>query len=291
MADGCVVQCVAHGRDPSHQEDDTVALRFHYRLAAAACLGLSGAAGAADFSAVKPAVVAASPDQQLAEAVAGRLAQSGNLKGYRVEVTCDAGLVELTGAVRDQSQKDEVGKIVRSVKGVKKIDNKLELAKGDIQKTQAETLPSPIGNVMPGPNGGGAPGPMLGGQGMPGPIGGNVGNAMPMPGPGPMPHGGMGGYAGSDPTPIGMNPTGGLYDNQPPRMPPYAWPTYAPYNNYSRVGYPTEYPQDAFPFIGPFYPFPKVPLGWRSVTLEWQDGHWYYGRNATQHDYWRVRYW
>jgi len=76
-----------------------------------------------------------------------------------------------------------------------------------------------------------------------------------------------------------------------PTLPPYAWPTYAPYNNVSRVGYPTAYPYNAFPFIGPFYPFPKVPLGWRSVNLTWEDGHWWYGRTSTPHDYWRVRFW
>jgi hypothetical protein len=94
-----------------------------------------------------------------------------------------------------------------------------------------------------------------------------------------------------DPAPIHMPPTAGLYDGTPPRMPPYAWPTYAPYNNYSRVGYPTEYPSNAFPFIGPFYPFPKVPLGYRAIKLEWEDGHWYYGRTATTRDWWKVRYW
>jgi len=73
-------------------------------------------------------------------------------------------------------------------------------------------------------------------------------------------------------------------------MPPYAWPTYAPYNNVSRVAYPELYPPQAFPFIGPMYPFPKVPLGWRSVQLKWEDGHWWYGRTATGHDWWRVRY-
>ena len=75
-----------------------------------------------------------------------------------------------------------------------------------------------------------------------------------------------------------------------PPMPPYAWPTYAPYNNYSRVAYPTLYPQEAFPFIGPMHPFPKVPLGWRGISLRWQDGHWFYGREATGHDWWRIRY-
>ena len=59
----------------------------------------------------------------------------------------------------------------------------------------------------------------------------------------------------------------------------------------SRVAYPQAYPYNAFPFIGPYYPFPKVPLGWRKVTLEWEDGHWYLGRNSAPHDYWRVRFW
>jgi hypothetical protein len=94
-----------------------------------------------------------------------------------------------------------------------------------------------------------------------------------------------------DPIPVGQPGGAMMNDLNPPKMPPYAWPTYAPYNNYSRVAYPSHYPYNAWPFIGPFYPFPKVPLGWRSVTLEWQDGHWYMGRNGTKHDYWRVRYW
>ncbi|HEV3143891.1 MAG TPA: BON domain-containing protein [Gemmataceae bacterium] len=93
-----------------------------------------------------------------------------------------------------------------------------------------------------------------------------------------------------DPIPVGQ-PGILMNDLNPPKMPPYAWPSYAPYNNYSRVAYPTAYPYNAWPYIGPFYPFPKVPLGWRSVTLEWQDGHWWMGRNGKSHDYWRVRYW
>lgn len=93
---------------------------------------------------------------------------------------------------------------------------------------------------------------------------------------------------GIDPVPLNGGPGLGL---NPPNMPPYAWPTYAPYNNYSRVAYPNEYPAAAFPYIGPFYPFPKVPLGYRAIKLEWEDGHWWYGRTATKKDYWMVRYW
>jgi hypothetical protein len=83
----------------------------------------------------------------------------------------------------------------------------------------------------------------------------------------------------------------GAGQGPPPPLPPYAWPTFAPYNNYARVGYPTMYPYDAWPYIGPFYPFPKVPLGWRKVQLKWEDGKWWYGRFATATDYWRVRFW
>ena len=92
-----------------------------------------------------------------------------------------------------------------------------------------------------------------------------------------------------EPGPIGL-PGQISPDMQAPPLPPYAWPTYAPYNNASRIAYPEAYPYNAFPFIGPYYPFPKVPLGWRKVTLEWEDGHWYLGRNSAPHDYWRVKF-
>ncbi len=59
-----------------------------------------------------------------------------------------------------------------------------------------------------------------------------------------------------------------------PRMPNYAWPSYAPYPNYAAVTYPKQYSPTAWPYIGPFYPYPQVPLGWRKVTLEWDNGWW-----------------
>lgn len=60
-----------------------------------------------------------------------------------------------------------------------------------------------------------------------------------------------------------------------PNMPNYAWPSYAAYPNYAAVTYPKQYSATAWPYIGPFYPYPQVPLGWRKVTLEWHDGWWY----------------
>ena len=62
------------------------------------------------------------------------------------------------------------------------------------------------------------------------------------------------------------------YDNA--HMPGYAWPSYAAYPNYSALTYPKQYSPTAWPYIGPFYPYPQVPLGWRKVCLEWDDGWW-----------------
>ena len=62
------------------------------------------------------------------------------------------------------------------------------------------------------------------------------------------------------------------YDS--PNMPGYAWPSYASYPNYGALTYPKQYSPTAWPYIGPFYPYPQVPLGWRKVTLSWDDGWW-----------------
>jgi hypothetical protein len=67
--------------------------------------------------------------------------------------------------------------------------------------------------------------------------------------------------------------SGAAYEQ--PNMPGYAWPSYAAYPNYGAVTYPRQYSPTAWPYIGPFYPYPQVPLGWRKVTLEWDDGWWW----------------
>jgi hypothetical protein len=37
--------------------------------------------------------------------------------------------------------------------------------------------------------------------------------------------------------------------------------------------------QEPAPYIGPFYPYPQVPLGWRETSLEWDDGWWFLAFN------------
>lgn len=296
-----------------------MALRFPYRMAAAACLGVATAASAAPpkfFKSSTPpaAAKAGKADQQLADAIAKKLSATPALKGLKVDIACRSGAVELTGSVRDQDQRSQVVAAIMGIDGVAKINDQLVDRSVEVQPVQATAAAPPAGPPNPmasppmafggtggkghsgvhgGPHGGvhgGAPG---GGPVVGGPVGGPMGDGgMGGFGGGELPPGAMGGGGfGTDPTPIGQFGPGALYDGGSPKMPPYAWPTYAPYNNFSRVGYPQEYPWQAFPYIGPFYPFPKVPLGFRAIKLEWEDGHWYYGRTATKRDYWKIRYW
>ena len=71
----------------------------------------------------------------------------------------------------------------------------------------------------------------------------------------------------------GRGATPARYDQ--PRMPNYAWPSYSANSNYAALTYPRQHSPCAYPFIGPFYPYPQVPMGWRKVTLEWDDGWWF----------------
>jgi hypothetical protein len=94
------------------------------------------------------------------------------------------------------------------------------------------------------------------------------------------PPGAMGGEMASGAggaVPVGFVPhghgRGPSYENA--QMPGYAWPSYASYPNYAALTYPKQYSPTAWPYIGPFYPYPQVPLAWRKVSLEWDDGWWF----------------
>jgi hypothetical protein len=216
--------------------------------------------------------------QKLADTIAAHLRQSGQLHHYRVDVTVRAGEVELTGTVADQPQHDEVLHLVQGVPGVARvIDHLTFTAASSIARVQAETPPVPP-----------PPAPEKDKSRLPAPMPENGGT--PAPGSGSAPA--TNGHApSSEPLPMFRGPMPSYYALNPPKMPPYAWPTYAPYNNFSRVGYPERYPYNAWPFIGPVFPFPKVPLGWRAVKLEWDDGVWWYSRVGCKYDWWKLRYW
>lgn len=199
----------------------------------------------------------------LAQTIARTLKESGKLTRYYVNVSAQNGVVDLTGEVADENQREEMAKLVRATPGVVMVRDWTKV-RGD-----QGILPTQVLQPVPFP----APAPQPVDKARPGGLPERIDGQLP------------------EPIPIFQAPAGPNPAMQPPPMPPYAWPTYAPYNNYSRVAYPNAYPYEQWPFIGPMYPFPRVPLGWRSVSLTWEDGTWWYHRNPTGHDWWRVRYW
>jgi hypothetical protein len=238
----------------------TVRPRRWLALALGACLcrpSLAGEPPRLGVGPSEPLPTATSPSQQLADALAAHLRQSGHLRHYAIDVRVEGGVVELTGTVADQPQRDEAVRLVQGFPGVERVRDRLTVAAVGIQPVHAQPQPPPL----PQPRQEGAAGAA------------NV--PVPLPEPQPM-------FGAPGPNPADVNP---------PRMPPYAWPTYAPYNNFSRVALPEAYPYNAWPFIGPCYPFPKIPLGWRSVKLEWDDGYWWYSRTATKYNWWKLRFW
>jgi BON domain-containing protein len=246
------------------------------RILAAAVLGLcagypaTGRAAdlppATSLPPVPAALAVAEPARpDVAAAISDALRQAGQaglLRYYNVEVAVKDGTAELGGTVANAQQREHVLMLARGVAGVSRVVDKMTLlAPGAIAQVQA-TAPAA------------APA-----QAAPPPIREALVPAAPPAGIIP------------EPVPTFAAPMPSPYDLNPPRMPPYAWPTYAPYNNFSRVGYPLAYPYQSWPYIGPFYPFPKIPPGWRSVKLEWEDGHWWFSKVATKCDWWRLRFW
>lgn len=187
---------------------------------------------------------------------------SGALRGFDLDVTTTGGDVSLRGRVNSPEQKALVLDIARRVKGVRKVIDDVSVGSA---VRQASTQ-VPAGDLQPVPQssmpvvGGGVPRPMapamMVNQVDCGPGMGPTGAPVPMQ---------MGGV------PYGQGAP--RYDQ--PHMPNYAWPSYAAYPNYAAVTYPKQYSPSAWPYIGPFYPYPQVPLGWRKVALEWDDGLWY----------------
>lgn len=203
-------------------------------------------------------------DTQITDAVIGELQalkQSGALRGFDLDVTTTDRDVWVKGTVADASQKQLVLEKARRVRGVSKVVDDIQVQTGGVRQASTGVptpLPLPQGSSMPRMNGTGE------GPAAFGPARTASGEMMGSPvGSGPMPMQGAATYGAGAPR----------YDQ--PNMPSYAWPSYAAYPNYAAVSYPKQYSPSAWPYIGPFYPYPQVPLGWRRVSLEWDDGLWY----------------
>jgi hypothetical protein len=269
---------------------------FFYGLALIASLSLVPTVAVADSAG----------DKAMAQNIADSFKSSGQMQKYHVGVKCDNGTAWLVGSVTDADQQQTAIRIAQAAPGVTRVINKLVIENGqvaratidavrtrnqlrtqnqagsrDLQQPQGMSvqaslaeptdsgpsfeISTPIANerfapvvedesftrqprIARRPN---RPLALARRSGAATAVGGR-----PMPAHAPIPS--------------GVAPA--RYDQ--PQMPGYAWPSYAAYPNYAGLTYPKQYSPTAWPFIGPFYPYPQVPLGWRKVTLEWDDGWW-----------------
>ncbi|HUQ70001.1 MAG TPA: BON domain-containing protein [Planctomycetaceae bacterium] len=212
-----------------------------------------------------------SANQAVAEQIAGALT-AANLDGYDIEIRYQDGVASLGGSVGTPMQRAAAERVVSQVPGVQSVQNQLRTQQapqpGPGPGPQGPMMggPGPYGPAMAGPGPMGPQGPMGPGMGPQGPV--HPAAYQGQMGPGMAPQQmAMAGYGHGGP---GGSPA--VYNS--PAMPDYAWPSYAQYPNSAAVTYPQQYSASAFPYIGPFYPYPQVPLGWRDATLRWDDGQW-----------------
>lgn len=210
-------------------------------------------------------------NQQVAQKIAKTLTSSG-LNGYDIEVRYQNGTALLGGTVADAGQRTRAAQIVQSLPEVGRVNNRL--------RVPGDAGPAPHPSVQTA--GGGRPVAPIAYQPP------DAGFMQPPPGvppaapyedrvPGMMSRGAVppGGMPGAPPgysQPVPGAPPA-VYNL--PNVPESAWPGYAAYPNYAAVTYPQQYSASAWPYIGPFYPYPQVPLGWRQAQLEWDDGYWH----------------
>lgn len=219
------------------------------RISAALAFAAAGIATSATAQEV------AKQNQAVADSVVDSLRKSGEFRGSRLDVEASKGVVTLRGTVISMERKQALTSRVLALPGVTGVVDDVKIAPArEIQQVQYDVA---LGGHGHGAAAGGYAGPAAGPAGYAGPA------AAPgtIDGNGPAPENGAAG---------GYGPASGSH-----AMPNYAWPSYAPYPNFSAVGYPTVYPWQAWPNIGPIHPYPEVPLDWRAVTLRWDDGLWW----------------
>jgi len=194
---------------------------------------------------------AAADNQQVAQRIANAVGSAG-LSGYDVEIRYKAGVASLIGDVGSQQEAMRAEQAARSVAGVNDVLNRLTVNGRPI--AQQAGMPQ---------------------------------QAMPAGYPTMMPQGGTPAMMASQGQMAGApaQTAGHLLHNQP-NVPSYAWPSYAYYDNYAQVTYPQAYDASAWPYIGPFYPYPQVPMEWRSAELEWDDGYWQLNFNSRTDRWW-----
>lgn len=229
-------------------------------------------------SGILPASASEAPeaDEMLTSAIVNRIGQAqrdGQLRGFGVDISVEAGDAYIDGRAASAQQKALILDLARQTPGVQRVIDQIEvLETAPVAATSAAPGLQPMTHPAPLP-------PAVMQQAIPA-HGQMVAQQQfaqqPLPQQQLAQHVVGGGPVAGQPVPMAPYASGAAtprYDQ--PYLPNYAWPGYAAYPNYAAVTYPQQYSPSAWPYIGPFYPYPQVPLGWRKVSLEWDDGWWF----------------
>lgn len=245
--------------------------RFFLGLALAACGAWAPSAALAG-------------DLETAQQIAENL-RNGGMKHYSVGVGSKGGVITLRGQVANENQRALALAIAQNTSGVAQVVDQLSIGTPQqpaaaIQQTAAQTSQPAVVQPPAAP----APATMPAAAARAPVMPAAVAPSMSIPGQRGMAS--PAAYQQAAPIPAYVPGVGGgvapaKYDQ--PHLPRHAWPAYAAYPNYGAVTYPKQYSPTAWPYIGPFYPYPQVPLGWRKVTLEWDDGWWMLDFKARRH--------
>ncbi len=227
---------------------------------------MTGSVMAGDSKHAEPQTSVQAANQKVANDIAVAIASAIPGTGYTVDLEVRGGVATIRGTVSSPTQMKLILDTAKKHRSVNRVANELRVAGGNSVKAAGYQESAPPPNAMPS-------------------------DAMPS------------GQALSPIAPEFTFPSGATPQYDMPFMPPFAWPAHAPYPNYSAVQYPKKYPARAWPYIGPFAPYPEAPLDWREVkmvtfagfnpikiahpekqpppewqcvSLKWQNGRWYY---------------
>lgn len=223
---------------------------------------------------------ATSQDMRITDSIYDSLSQAkaaGSLRGFDLDISTIEGDVWIRGSVSSDNQKSLVLDVARRTRGVARVIDEVVVKQSSLVRPVSTNVPEPPTSTLapvPVPP---SPGPVQHGSSMPNMGRSNVRTPQPFAPSNFASHGQVVGGVSAGPAPMQHGAEVGMsaprYDQ--PNLPNYAWPSYAAYPNYAAVTYPKQYSPSAWPYIGPFYPYPQVPLGWRKVSLQWDDGLWY----------------
>jgi len=186
----------------------------------------------------------AATNQELADKIA-RALRNSKLDGYDINIGVRDGVVVLEGFVTRAEQRNAAAKAARSVPGVAAVNNRLRI-EGPVSRPrndQSSAAPLQPANYQV------QPANYQAGSDRQPVIVQTAGYET-----------GLAGATAYSPHTAGA---GNVVYSQP-NMPANAVPMYAP--NQSSAG--------AWPYNGPFQPYPQCPLGWRKVTMYWDEGLW-----------------